>query len=75
MRAVNDQNGNPGWRFDGEFVYDKSLVRIYWVGDGDVFSMPHSDDHFPSGNAPAMLVGTLSNGIATDINSSVLFTM
>lgn len=75
MRSVNDNNGNPSWGFDGRFVYSNSLEEIYWICEDDVFSMPQSDDHFPSGQAPAMLVGTLSKGIATAVDGSVLFTM
>ena len=75
MRTVIDQDGHPTLKFDGKFVYSNSLEKIYWIFEGDVFSLPQSDDHFPSGRAPAMLIGTCSKGVATAIDSSVLFTM
>jgi len=64
MRAVKNQDGRRIWKFDGNFVYNDSLERIYWVQGNDIFSLPQNDPHFPSGRAPAMLMGSISNGTA-----------
>ncbi len=59
MRAIYDVDRIEIGSFDGRFVYAKNGKRLYWIDDGEVFSLPPRDsDDFPK-RLPCVKVGRL----------------
>ncbi|HHH7389189.1 TPA: hypothetical protein ACP2SZ_005279 [Escherichia coli] len=75
MIATYDSEGNDVGRFDGRFVYDCTGNRIYWIEDGDVFSVPAAHRETAVSVQVAISIGTLNNRTAIDSEGNTIFTL
>lgn len=73
MMKVLDSEYNRIGSFDGRNVYDLTGEKLYWLDDGEVYSVPGRDDDYQFGARPHVKIGEYSEGLATDAEGHTLF--
>lgn len=75
MTLVYDSEGNEIGRFDGRFVYNRTGERIYWIDDGDIFSVPASNGEYKLGTRASIKIAELVDRSAIDPDGITIFTL
>lgn len=75
MTAVHDNEGNEIGKYDGRFVYDRLGEKLYWIDDGEVFSMPRVNREDELGARAAVKIAEISNRVAIDSQGETVFTL
>ena len=73
MTLVFDAQRNEIGHFYGKFVYDRNGGKIYWIEDGEVFSLPFRDGDCQLKNRPSIKLGNLIDGVASSTEGDVIF--
>lgn len=73
MIAVCDNKEREIGQFDGRFVYDLTGERLYWIDDGEVFSLPSIHRAAEPGDRSTIRIAVLTNKAAIDDNGAIIF--
>ena len=75
MTSVYDSEGNKVGQYDGRFVYGVFGEKLYWIDDGEVFSMPPINREDELGARAPIKIADLTDGVATDSKGATIFTL
>lgn len=75
MIPVYDSDGMKVGQYDGRFVYSDIGERLYWIDDGEVFSIFPINREVELGVRANIKIADLTDGVAIDSKGATIFTL